>query len=612
MYVATFYSFKGGVGRTMALVNVAVELARKGRRVLAVDFDLEAPGLDTFDLSRPSGKSPGVIDFVSAYANTGRAPDVGSFLFESTDVGFGHGSLWIMPAGAHRDSYATTFAEIDWADLYENHDGYLLFEDLKEQWRELLKPDYVLIDSRTGHTDTGGICTRQLPDAVVVLFFPNAQNLRGLTKVVHDIRVERAEPAAKTIDLHFVMSNVPDLDDEDKILEESIASFQRNLGFHGEPLMIHRYDSLSLLNQVIFSKDRRRSRLAREYGGLAAEIMRLNPMDRDGALMYIDGLSRNNRTTGSSTGDRANIDEHLQKIETNHQNDGEVLFRTGSLRAEDGRFDDAIALFGSAIDAGYRAPDVFLRRADIRRFENDREGASLDAEQALQSSKATAVQVRRALAMIEPTKLAGVADLPAVTLLAPEDKVRVASDFNRSRLTADTTRNILRPLIDKTGLSPDVQNRVRHELILASIALGRCSEALRISREEESDIHKMNIEFAFNYGMALWGDKGHVVQDPFGRVVELNRLHPKEDPSPHFFQCMSVAYWAIGEPERACEALENARRKITRRPREFSCWRYSDILRREFDEDIEEIFLQINGDDTMRPRFMRETKGIVS
>ena len=44
VYISTFYSFKGGVGRTMALVNAAVELARRGRRVLAVDFDLEAPG----------------------------------------------------------------------------------------------------------------------------------------------------------------------------------------------------------------------------------------------------------------------------------------------------------------------------------------------------------------------------------------------------------------------------------------------------------------------------------------------------------------------------------------------------------------------------------------
>src|SRR5438309_3905571 len=46
--IVTFYSFKGGVGRTMALANIAVLLARRGLRVLAVDWDLEAPGLHHF------------------------------------------------------------------------------------------------------------------------------------------------------------------------------------------------------------------------------------------------------------------------------------------------------------------------------------------------------------------------------------------------------------------------------------------------------------------------------------------------------------------------------------------------------------------------------------
>ena len=64
MYVTTFYSFKGGVGRSMALANAAVELAQRGRRVLTVDFDLEAPGLDTFDVLRPPEEVPGIIEFV--------------------------------------------------------------------------------------------------------------------------------------------------------------------------------------------------------------------------------------------------------------------------------------------------------------------------------------------------------------------------------------------------------------------------------------------------------------------------------------------------------------------------------------------------------------------
>ena len=41
----TFYSFKGGVGRSMALINTAAIMAERGFRVLVIDMDLEAPGL---------------------------------------------------------------------------------------------------------------------------------------------------------------------------------------------------------------------------------------------------------------------------------------------------------------------------------------------------------------------------------------------------------------------------------------------------------------------------------------------------------------------------------------------------------------------------------------
>ena len=47
--VITFYSYKGGVGRSMAMANLAVLLARDyGLDVVVVDWDLEAPGLHRF------------------------------------------------------------------------------------------------------------------------------------------------------------------------------------------------------------------------------------------------------------------------------------------------------------------------------------------------------------------------------------------------------------------------------------------------------------------------------------------------------------------------------------------------------------------------------------
>ena len=70
------------------------------------------------------------------------------------------------------------------------------------------------------------------------------------------------------------------------MLERKIDAFREKLGFTGEPLMLHRYDSLSLLNQAVFTKDRPRSRLAKEYRDLVDEIVGRNLEDKDGALRY--------------------------------------------------------------------------------------------------------------------------------------------------------------------------------------------------------------------------------------------------------------------------------------------------------------------------------------
>ena len=127
MYITTFYSFKGGVGRTMALVNAAATLASAGRRVLVVDFDIEAPGLDTFDVLKPKEEVPGIVDFVSHFLESNQAPDISKYIGECPQIGESNGNLWIMPSGRN-DTYTANFNQIDWVDLYERRDGFLLFE----------------------------------------------------------------------------------------------------------------------------------------------------------------------------------------------------------------------------------------------------------------------------------------------------------------------------------------------------------------------------------------------------------------------------------------------------------------------------------------------------
>src|SRR5262249_55191575 len=72
--VVTFYSYKGGTGRTMALANVAWLLASNGYRVLTVDWDLESPGLHRFFhpflKDKTLRSSDGIIDLVRRYVDT--------------------------------------------------------------------------------------------------------------------------------------------------------------------------------------------------------------------------------------------------------------------------------------------------------------------------------------------------------------------------------------------------------------------------------------------------------------------------------------------------------------------------------------------------------------
>ena len=609
MYVTTFYSFKGGVGRTMALVNAAVTLALRGRRVLAVDFDVEAPGLDTFDVLRPREEIPGVIDFVASYLASGQAPDAANFIGECPDIGEQGGRLWIMPSG-RKETYAANFNQLDWGELYEKHDGYLLLEDLKAQWKRIVRPDYVLIDSRTGYTDTGGICTRQLPDSVVVLFFPNEQNLRGLTEVVRDIRSEADEPRKKRIELHFVMSNVPDLDDEDRILESKIEAFQGQLEFLREPMIVHRYDSLSLLNQIVFVKDRPRSRLANEYNNIAQEISASNWNDRDGALEYIRRAAgqRWRRIEKDSILRREDM---LERIEGVHSNDGEVLFRLAEIRETDRQPERAELLVNQAIDAGYEQPEAYLKRARIREDNHDSDGASEDTRRVLRSERVAPPMVREAIrlsARLGTYVPEEIVESTAVMSLDPDGKawLALAGTFNTSQKDLMIAVSLWEQILSVDKLSSEMRDRARRHLGLSYMGLGRCSDAIRMFRDDGQALDELNIENAFNYGMARWGVNGTIETETFRRVVELDRSGVQKKQTSNYLQCMAIAYWATGDGGEALNYIDRAREIAggLRGRTEFSCWRYLQVSAELFEADLVDIRDLIENDGSQMPPFV--------
>ncbi|TCO55826.1 CATRA system-associated protein [Actinocrispum wychmicini] len=173
--VVTFYSYKGGVGRSFALANIAVLLARWGHRVLCVDWDLEAPGLHHY--FRPmftGGITGGVVDLVDDFL-AGMTQPVDHTIRLSTT-----GTLSFVAAGREDADYVRQVQEIDWDLLYDQGFGHYL-EQCRDRWTT--DYDYVLLDSRTGVSDIGSVCTAHLPDRLVVLFTANVQSIRGAVDI---------------------------------------------------------------------------------------------------------------------------------------------------------------------------------------------------------------------------------------------------------------------------------------------------------------------------------------------------------------------------------------------------------------------------------------------
>jgi MinD-like ATPase involved in chromosome partitioning or flagellar assembly len=631
LYVITFYSFKGGVGRTLALVNVGARLAQMGRKVLLVDFDLEAPGLETFERLRPSEPHPGLVEYVTEYVHTKRSPDVREYIYSPTLGRKIAGQLWVMPAGRRDANYEAALTRIDWKKLYDEEEGFLFFEDTKAQWEQEFKPDYVLIDSRTGHTDVKGICTRQLPDAVVVMFFPNDQNLVGLNAVCQEIRSEREHGLKKTIGLHFVMSNVPDLDDEDKVLECRLKAFKEDLGIRRLSAVIHRYESVKLFNQSIFVLEQRKSRLAKEYRNLTRALVRHNPGDREGVLRSLrrwnhdfgSNYERNFWDEDAGMSDQGLLagEELLSKILDQHRDDADLIYKVARFEP-----DDALGLLDRVLTLKPDHLGALLERARLRRRMGDAPGAAADLFQylrshGLESSEGwTALQNLREAA---PDRLLEAVDCAVARGIATENKYKLA------RFLAETDAGLPRAIELMRDYLADASNtepKANAAFFLQSYLI-RSRRWGEVIASYESAAHAGDKALSwlelFNVGMAHWAQSGTVPGAVSGEIRQ--RLEEKDaelwgallgehEPWVCKLEAESWLAWWLGHKELAPRFLEIWLKPIDEWIKEqrmihqswWSFWGYRGVQLSQYRDDLEQLRRLIQG-GPVRPAFMGDS-----
>jgi hypothetical protein len=167
-----FFSIKGGVGRSTALAATAWSVAQAGKRVLVLDLDLESPGLSTALL--PPDRQPmyGITDWLVE-----DLVDNGDAVFENmvATSNLSHdGEIHVVPAhGAEHGEYIAKLGRV-WMPK-------LQADGTRERWSTRLgrlllalevrvRPDVVLIDSRSGIDEIASACITDMGANLILLF----------------------------------------------------------------------------------------------------------------------------------------------------------------------------------------------------------------------------------------------------------------------------------------------------------------------------------------------------------------------------------------------------------------------------------------------------------
>lgn len=216
MLKTLMYSYKGGAGRTVSTANIAALLAKEFKKtVVCIDLDVESAGLAVVFgvsqslgatgrhcmqdvLNRPAFRSE--KEFGEWWPNLHF--DIGS------EYGIPKGKLTFIP------SRAATIESVQWEGrAYESAREPL--DDLLTRLRQLIRPEFILIDSASGLTDAASVGLAS-SNCMVTFFRMNRQFLEG-TIIAVEFAVNRLEDIKKII---LVPTAVPTIADGERRFQE--------------------------------------------------------------------------------------------------------------------------------------------------------------------------------------------------------------------------------------------------------------------------------------------------------------------------------------------------------------------------------------------------------
>lgn len=259
--VVTFYSFKGGVGRTTTLAACALLAARAGEKVVVIDLDLEAPGLaSVFGVEADRG----VVDLLVDHLATDAVSLAGALQRPQALPDELAKHIQVIPAGRLGVSYLEKLARLDFAGSAMAPVGTEVpvqdaLRALLAKVRDEHRPRWILLDARAGLHDLAGLSLHGLAHADVLFSRANAQGVAGLDLVLQALSRRVRSASSRVVLVHAMApAGRPEATAEHARLQhETYGMFTRHLyrGAAGipeqdaedadhQPWMIHREETI--------------------------------------------------------------------------------------------------------------------------------------------------------------------------------------------------------------------------------------------------------------------------------------------------------------------------------------------------------------------------------
>lgn len=249
--IIAFHSYKGGVGRSVTLANVATILALKGRKVGCIDLDVEAPGLHIIFGIKDIEENSSLLNLLKN-KHTSLPRNAIKEVQLKNKRSSSPGSIYLLPTINNPSILDTLIWDVEIQNTLKS---------LIDSFCNRYNLDDLLIDVRTGISGTAPLAYL-IADKIIILLRLGEQNLKGTKRLKDSLKVLGKE-------VIIVPCAVPSSNKAIKFIKETALALE----IKQFSCVLHYDEDLALKEEITVFKTIKR-KISEEYKKLASVILK--------------------------------------------------------------------------------------------------------------------------------------------------------------------------------------------------------------------------------------------------------------------------------------------------------------------------------------------------